>query len=152
MRLLFITSTRIGDAVLSTGLLKHLIERHPGARVTVAAGRLAAPLFEAVPGLERNLAIDKRPFKLHWLKLWRAAVTRRWDLVVDLRASAIGYLLPARRRVVIGRRAHERHRVEELAALLGLAEPPAPTVWLGPKHEAAAERLVPPGGPVLVVG
>ncbi|MFQ6018802.1 MAG: glycosyltransferase family 9 protein, partial [Kiloniellaceae bacterium] len=35
---------------------------------------------------------------------------------------------------------------------LGVADPPAPTVWLGPTHEAAAERLVPPGGPVLAVG
>ena len=69
MRLLFITATRVGDAVLSTGLLRHLLERHPGARVTVAAGLAAAPLFEAVPGLERLLAFDKRPFKAHWLGL-----------------------------------------------------------------------------------
>ncbi len=55
MRLLFITATRIGDAVLSTGLLGHLWERHPGAHVTIAAGRAAAPLFAAVPGLERVL-------------------------------------------------------------------------------------------------
>ncbi|MGH6953341.1 MAG: glycosyltransferase family 9 protein [Alphaproteobacteria bacterium] len=38
MRILFITSSRIGDAVLSTGLLAHLLERHPGARVTVVSG------------------------------------------------------------------------------------------------------------------
>ncbi|MFQ5773531.1 MAG: glycosyltransferase family 9 protein [Kiloniellaceae bacterium] len=152
MRLLYITATRVGDAVLSTGLLQHLIDRHPGLRVTVAAGRLAAPLFEAVPGLERTAAIDKRPLKLHWLDLWRTAVLHRWDLVVDLRASMIAYLLPARQRSVIGPRTHGCHRVEELAALLGLDPPPAPTVWLAPRHEAAAERLIPPGGPVLAMG
>jgi heptosyltransferase-3 len=32
MRILFITATLIGDAVLSTGLLAHLVERHPAAR------------------------------------------------------------------------------------------------------------------------
>ena len=41
--ILFITSTRIGDAVLSTGLLAYLIGRYPGAEFTVAAGPLAAP-------------------------------------------------------------------------------------------------------------
>ena len=152
MRLLFITATRIGDAVLSSGLLGHLLERHPGARVTIAAGRVAAPLFAAVPGLERVLIIDKRPFKGHWLELWTATAFRRWDLVVDLRASAIAYLVPARRRVTAGKRDDTRHRVEELAALLGLDPPPAPRVWLAPKHEAAAERLVPAGGPVLAIG
>src|SRR5260221_14359887 len=41
MRILFITATRIGDAVLSTGLLAHLVERHPAARFTIAAGPAA---------------------------------------------------------------------------------------------------------------
>ena len=152
MRLLFITATRIGDAVLSTGLLGHLLERHPGARVTIAAGRVTTSMFSAVPGLERVLTIDKRPFKRHWLDLWTATAFRRWDLVVDLRASAIAYLVPARRRVTAGRRDDTRHRVEELAALLHLDPPPAPRVWLAPEHEAAAERRVPAGGPVLAIG
>ncbi len=30
MNILFVTATRIGDAVLSTGLLSYLVERHPG--------------------------------------------------------------------------------------------------------------------------
>ncbi|HEX2151160.1 MAG TPA: glycosyltransferase family 9 protein, partial [Stellaceae bacterium] len=52
MNILFVTATRIGDAVLSTGLLSHLVERHPGARFTIAAGAPAAPLFATVPGLD----------------------------------------------------------------------------------------------------
>src|SRR5436309_616123 len=56
MHILFVTATRIGDAVLSTGLLSHVIERFPGARLTIAAGPVAAPLFEAVPGLAEVLA------------------------------------------------------------------------------------------------
>ena len=152
MRLLFITATRIGDAVLSTGLLGYLLERDPGVRVTVAVGRVSAPLFAAVPGLERILTIDKRPFKRHWLDLWAATAFGRWDLVVDLRASAIAYMVPARRRVIAGKRDNTCHRVEELAALLDLDPPPAPRVWLAPEHEAAATRLVPGGGPVLAIG
>ena len=42
MRILFITATRIGDAVLSTGLLDHLAERYPHARITLACGPAAA--------------------------------------------------------------------------------------------------------------
>src|SRR3546814_11020132 len=88
--------------MLSTGLLGRLIEEHPGIRVTVAVGRLSAPLFAAVPGLERIVVIDKQSWHRHWLRLWRRTAFSRWDLVVDLRGSAISYLVPARRRVEIG--------------------------------------------------
>lgn len=152
MRLLFITATRIGDAVLSSGLLAHLLKANPGARVTVAAGAPTAPLFSAVPGLERLLPIEKRSYGLHWLKLWSETVLWPWDLVVDLRASTIGYLLLTRARAVLHRRQSERHRVEELASALQLAEPPAPTVWLAPLHLAAARDLVRAGTPVLALG
>ena len=152
MRLLFITSTRIGDAALSTGLLGHLIAQNPGARVTVAAGRVSAPLFRAVPGLESVIPIDKRSFNRHWLDLWRRVAPRRWDLAVDLRASAIAYLLRTHRRLVIGPPDPARHRVVELGDLVGCDPPPAPRVWLGPEQEAAAARLLPGAGPVLAVG
>jgi heptosyltransferase-3 len=87
MHILFVTATRIGDAVLSTGLLSFLLERHPGARLTIAAGPAAAPLFEAVPGLERLIVVEKRRWSLHWSALFARTLGRRWDLVVDLSAG-----------------------------------------------------------------
>lgn len=153
MRLLFVTSTRIGDAVLSSGLLDCLITRHPGLRVTVAAGRVAAPLFEGVPGLERLIRIEKRRHGMHWLDLWRTVAGRRWDIVVDLRASALAYLLRAGRRHVMRPSRAPHHRIHDLANVLNLDHPPAPTLWTRPEHEAAAQRLV--GSdlrPILAVG
>ena len=41
------------DAVLTTGLLAHLAETYPHARITVACGPAAAPLFEAAPNVVR---------------------------------------------------------------------------------------------------
>ena len=74
MKILFITATRIGDAVLTTGLLDHLIKTYPDARVTVAAGPVAAPLFAATPGVERVLPMEKRRYGGHWLALWSEAI------------------------------------------------------------------------------
>lgn len=151
MRLLFITATRIGDAVLSTGLLDHLLEQHPGIRVTVAVGRVSAPLFAAVPGLERIVVIDKQSYNRHWLTLWRRSATKYWDIVVDLRGSALSYLIPAGRRMVIGKRRPGRHRVEELGDILKLSPPPAPHLWLADAVRARAAELLPDGPPVLAV-
>ncbi|HEY1301532.1 MAG TPA: glycosyltransferase family 9 protein [Stellaceae bacterium] len=152
MRILFVTATRIGDAVLSTGLLSYLTGRWPEARLTVAAGPLAAPLFEAAPGLERLLVVDKRHWSLHWLPLYAAVAGRRWDLAVDLRGSALLWLLRAGERRVMGKGDSREHRVRQLARLFGLDPPPAPVLWTLPRHERAAAALVPAGGPVLAIG
>jgi heptosyltransferase III len=151
-KILFVTATRIGDAVLSTGLLGHLVERYPGARFTIAAGPAAAPLFETVPGLDRLLVMEKRQYALHWARLYGAVAARRWDLVVDLRGSGLAYLLWARARTVAAKGDYAEHRVVQLARLLALDPPPAPRLWLEPHHLARAAALVPAGGPVLAIG
>jgi ADP-heptose:LPS heptosyltransferase len=154
-RLLFVTSTRIGDAVLSTGLLDHLITEMEGPRVTVACGPLAAPLFAGVPGLEEVISMPKRRRGGHWWDLWRRIAGTRWDTVVDLRRSALVYLLPfARRRRVLGRVPDDRHRVEAIASVVGLADhPPPPRLWTLPRHEARADLLFgADGDPVLAIG
>jgi len=153
MAVLFITSTRIGDAVLSTGVLDHILLQHPGARVTVACGPAAAPLFAAVPGLDRIIPMQKRRWSGHWLALWRATIGTRWDVVVDLRGSATSWLLRARERLALKPAAGLRHRVPHNADLFGLGDaPPSPKVWTLPSHRAAAALHIPPGGPVLAVG
>src|SRR5258708_2171002 len=152
MHILFVTATRIGDAVLSTGLLSHLIQRYPGVRLTIAAGPVAAPLFEAVPGLERIIVVRKRRWQTHWLALYEAVAIRRWDLVVDLRRSALAWLLRAGERRIFGKGHPSEHRVWQLARLFELDPPPGPHLWTAPRHERAADALVPPGGPILAIG
>ena len=149
MRILFIASNRIGDAVLCTGLLDHLIRRHPAARFTVACGPAAEGVFTRMPQLERLIVMEKRRFGLHWLPLWAAAVGQWWHLVVDVRASAIGWLVPARRRVAMRRR--PGHKTVQLAAILGLDPPPLPVAWTAPADRARAAALLPAGAPIIAL-
>ena len=151
MRILFVTANRVGDAVLSTGLLAELVRRHPGARITIACGPAAASLFEAAPGLERIIVMAKRPLARHWLGLWHATVGRAWDLVVDLRASALAWTLRARSRRVLRTSNAPEHRVVQLARVLSLAAPAAPEIWTTAVQRDEAARLL-PDGPVLAVG
>jgi lipopolysaccharide heptosyltransferase III len=152
MHILFVTATRIGDAVLSTGLLSYLIDRHPAARLTIAAGPAAAPLFEAVPRLERLVVIEKRRWSAHWLPFYAVVATRRWDLVVDLRGSALAWLLRTGERRVMGKGDAREHRVRQLGRLFGLDPPPNPRLWTAPHHERAAGELISAGAPVLAIG
>jgi ADP-heptose:LPS heptosyltransferase len=150
MRILFVTSNRIGDAVLSTGLLDHLIRAHPDARITVACGPVAEGVFARMPNRERTIVMEKRPYGRHWLPLWAASVGTVWDLVVDIRASALSWLVPTRRRAVMRKR--PGHKIEQLAAILRLSPPPLPVAWTSAEDRALAARLLGEGGPIVALG
>jgi ADP-heptose:LPS heptosyltransferase len=152
VRILFITSTRIGDAVLSTGVIDHLMRSHPDARFTIAVGRVAEGVFARMPALDRLIPIEKKRFGLHWLGLWAQVAFRRWDLVVDLRGSAIAWLLLARRRAVMRGGRRPGHRLLHIAATLGISPAPRPVAWFGPQDAARAAALLPPDGAVLALG
>ena len=152
MRILFITATRLGDAVLSTGLLDHLLRTHPQAKLTIACGPVAAGLFERLPGRERTIIVEKLRLDLHWLRLWLACAGTRWDLAVDLRGSAVTWLLPARRRAILRGGRRPGHRTGHIAGLMGLDPPPMPVVWTAPEDHARAASLLPEGRLLVGIG
>lgn len=151
--ILFITATRIGDAVLSSGLIAKLAEEIPNARFTIVAGPAAAPLFLDTPGLDEVIVFEKSKNGGHWLRLWRQVRRRRWGLVVDLRGSAINRFLSTRRRAVFRRSSGPVvHKVVEAARLLKLEDdPPAPHIFTAPETKAAALDLLHGQGPILAL-
>lgn len=165
VRILFISANRVGDAVISTGILNHLIRRHPRAWITVACGPVAEGVFARMPNRERTIVLRKRKYSLHWLDLLRQVMGRRWDLVVDLRGSATAYVLFARRRLVLrGGRQEVKPgetaatapkpvpRIQHLAKLLGVTPPPLPVAWFNAEDSALAAQLMPDDGPWIVLG
>lgn len=151
MKILFITSNRLGDAVLSTGLLSWLVTEYPAAEITIACGPYAAGLFRAVPNLTRLIILKKQTWNRHWISLWRACAGTKWDLIVDLRNSIVSRLLRAKRRAYGGQHSGQ-HKVIEHAKILNLAPPPAPHIWLDAAAEAEAAQLIPAGLAVLALG
>ena len=151
MRILFITSSRIGDAVISCGILERLRLEHPRARFTVACGVVAAGVFARMPGLEELIVFEKEGFDLHWLRLWPRLVKRVWNQVVDVRGSGISLFLAAGRRKILkgGRRPGRRY--EQLGAAMGLSPAPLPVAWTAPEDEAKAAALL-GDGPVIGLG
>jgi len=153
VRLLFITSNRLGDAVLSTSVLRYFVETRPELRITVACGPVAAPIFEAVPNLERIITMPKQKRGGHWWRLWKSVVTTWWDVIIDLRGSATAFVLPGRKRIVLSGNDDSIHRVEQLGRLIGVTPPLKPHIWVGPDNIAKANTLLPAAPhPVLAIG
>lgn len=152
MKILFITATRIGDAVLSTGLLNYLIRKYPQARFTVACGPDAAPLFSEMPQMERLIPMPKERWSMHWVRLWWACIGTHWDMVVDIRKSVVAYLLSSGERYTLSNSREPVHRVRMIADLMNLPEPPMPHIWIGERHRLEAAQLLSGPVPTLAVG
>ncbi len=151
MRILFITSSRIGDAVISCGILEQLRLAHPHARFTVACGAVAEGVFTRLPGLERLIVFEKEQFDLHWLRLWTKLIPHLWDLVVDVRGSGIAlFLLTKKRHMLRGGRRPGR-RYAQLGAGMGFNPAPLPVTWVAAADEAKAAALL-PDGPIIGLG
>lgn len=150
--ILFITASRIGDAVLSSGLIRALTDEIEGARFTIAASALTAPLFAEVPGLARTIIIEKRPLGGHWFDLWNEVRRQRWGLVLDQRGSGLARFLNARRRATHKSGGATAHKVVEAARLLKLEDdPPSPYLYTRPEIEARAAELTGGEGPILAI-
>jgi len=154
-KILFITSTRIGDVVLSSGIVHALLERSPGSRLTIAGGEKPIRLFRDTPGLEALIPLIKRKRGGHWIDLWRRTRGTRWDEIVDLRGSVVSRTLRARRRSILERRGKGRasvHKVLEAARVVGMQDqPPAPFFSASERSQARADEFLDVGGPLLAV-
>lgn len=157
MRALFISSTRLGDAILTSGVLAWVLRRAPDMRVTVACGPVATALYEAVPGVERVIAMRKGPWQAQWRMLWRETMGTRWDLVVDLRGSLFAWTVRASERRVFrtpwgGGRNGSGHRVDQIRSGLRLDGDVEPRLWIGEADSWRAAGILGEGrDPILAV-
>lgn len=153
MNILFITSTRLGDAILSTGLLQHLFETQPEAKVVVACGPLPQSIFEGFPNVVRIIPMKKEKNHGHWVKLVKETYGIKWDQIIDLRNSAVSRLLRGKQKFIFGGYIDKTaHKVEQNAAVMKLATPPAPTLHFTATQEAFADALMPRDKTIIGVG
>lgn len=143
-RILVISLTNIGDAILTTPVLDTLHRRWPRAPITLLVGPRAVPLFERDPRVAQVVAYDKTASLGARLTLWARLWATRFDLVVNLRHG--------------WRPAPAGHRIQahlDVVRRMGLVvDGAAPKIFVGPEDEAAAASWLadqPPGLPLVAV-
>lgn len=142
-RVLFISANRIGDCVISSGIIREILRQVPDARITLVHGRPASPLFRAAPGIEHIILFDKKPLGLHWFDIWRKTVGVRWTMVVDIRGSGLAWLLRAGRRRVYHRGLERGDpKVALVGRLIEAPAPPEPEIFLDDKARADADKVL----------
>jgi ADP-heptose:LPS heptosyltransferase len=77
----------------------------------------------------------------------------RWDIVVDLRNSAVSRLILGKKRYIFGSRIDKQaHKVEQAAAVMKLSPPPAPKLYFTKAQNDFAARLTAPNDGSMILG
>ena len=151
MKILFITSGSIGDAVISTGIIGYLMDKYPNADFTVAGGEAAVTIFSAAPKVEKIIIIKKQKYHKHWLNLWKEVRKTRWDIVVDLRGSLLSFLLFTKKRYIFYKPDKNKSKAWQLSDLLGLDFLPPTRLWASAEHQKQAIDLLPVDKKIIVI-
>lgn len=151
MKILFITSTNLGDGILTTGALDHLHKTYPDAEITVACGSLLETIFKPFPGVVRVISLKKEPYAGHWRKLMAQTFGQKWDIVADMRNSLVSRLLRSRKRYIWSQQDKTRHKVIQAGEVIGITPPPPPKIYLDDASQNMACGLIPDGAPVLAL-
>ncbi len=152
MRILFITSSRIGDAILSTGILNYLIKKSPASQVTIACGHDAGQVFKAIPNIKKLILIKKRRYSMHWLSLWLNVFPTSWDIIIDLRSSAISFLLFGKEKKIFKKNITNVNKVVSLSMFYGLESPSSPKIFINKINILNSEKLIPSEKKVIAIG
>jgi len=122
-KVLLITLSNIGDAIMTTPVMEALHAKYPRAQMDIVTDRRSIELFEHCPYRDKLFLRDKQQGWRGTLALLRQLRHARYDLVVDLRTDGLAWLLRARRRLARwGRNRTDRHAVEQHMAVIARRE------------------------------
>tara|TARA_B100000787_G_C16178487_1_gene290389 strand:+ start:791 stop:1705 length:915 start_codon:yes stop_codon:yes gene_type:complete len=100
MNLLFISSNRLGDAIINIQVLNKFIRENPNIKVTIVSGALPMPLYEDYLNISSRVSFIKQNFNAHWIKLYLNLKKNKYDHIIDFRSSLISYFLNTKSRKI----------------------------------------------------
>jgi len=122
-QILVVSLSNIGDVVLTTPVAASLRVSFPDSEITMVVGPKAQGLLQENSVIDRLVIYNKREKLEGKLKFIKALRKRKYDLVVDLRNTAIPFLVSARKRSPLFRgyrKVNMRERHLEVLAMTGI--------------------------------
>lgn len=147
-RILFITLSNIGDAILTTPTLEALHLQYPDAVIDIVCDPRSAIIFKNCPYRGELFLKHKKAGWRGTFTLIRQLRQRHYDIAVDLRSDGLLWLLRTKQRafklansVSMHLHSAEKHfaAVKKLVAVTPM---PAPKVWLSDEERATASEML----------
>ena len=115
-RILIISSNRLGDSILSSGLNEYYKNLYKDSYLTFVCGETPRDLFRHCEYVDEVIVLKKKKYSLHWFTLWKKVFFRKWMHIVDLRGTLISFfLLGVNKKIFKKNKTETLHKVEEVS-------------------------------------
>lgn len=120
-KILIISSNRLGDAILSSGINQYYKKLYKNSKITLACGEIPAEVFKNCQNIYRVFPLKKKKYSIHWFFLWVKVVLTFWDFVIDLRGTGISYFLLTKNRKIFTKKINDKkvHKIINYSNLIG---------------------------------
>ncbi|MBP9865642.1 MAG: lipopolysaccharide heptosyltransferase II [Candidatus Omnitrophica bacterium] len=128
-RILWVTLSNLGDVIMTTPVLRTLAGRFPNAEITAVVSPRASGILKNSRMIKRLVIYDKKIGLIRQRPFLKELRRERYDLVVDLRNTAIPWLVCSKRRSPLWRPLKSRSmraRHLEVLSLMGLRSEAVP--------------------------
>ena len=145
-RILFISLSNIGDAVMTTPVLKALHECYPEAVIDIVGDQRSSEIFKNCPFRGEIYHKQKKRFLRGLPGLVKELWFQSYDVIVDIRTDGLAYLLSAGKRYTkINRSATGPHAVQQHMGIISeiyQGAPPQCHIWTGNAESKFAEEAL----------
>lgn len=156
-RILVITLSNIGDAIMTTPVLAALHAQYPEACIDLVSDVRSSALFESCPYIGHIFVRDKKSGWIGYLQLIAELRKTCYDVIVDLRTDFLIYCLKAKRKFKKHANASSLHMHsvnKHMAAIHGLIDSSAPSteLWASEQDQQVVAARFPISGRLLAIG
>lgn len=145
-KILFISLSNIGDAIMITPVLQALHEIYPEAVIDIVGDKRSSEVFKYCPFRGEIFHKQKNKFLRGAPSLIKSLWFRSYELVVDIRTDGLAYLLPAKKRFTKrNRRVSKLHAVEQHLSIISKiyqGQAPQCYVWISDAEIFFAKEIL----------
>jgi heptosyltransferase III len=146
-RILFITLSNIGDAIMTTPVIQSLHNIYPDKKIDIVVDQRSKDIFSCCPFRGEIFIKDKKLFLRGAIQLVRKLRNRDYDLIVDLRTDGLSFFLRGRKKLtkvqgtIPGQHAVEQH-MKVIQPVYNYKPIPDYRIWVDEADKQFAELIL----------
>lgn len=125
--ILVVTLSNFGDVIMTTPVIMALARKYPQAKMTVVVGPRARSVLQRSSDIHKIVIYDKKASLLEKWKFIKALRSVAYDRVVDLRNTAIPFLVSCGKRTPLFRKFTKTNMRDRHLEMLAKVEPDIPS-------------------------
>ena len=146
-KILFITLSNIGDAILTTPTLEAINLKYPNARIDIVGDKQSICIFKYFPYVENLFIKNKDHGFIGLIALLKKLRLTDYDLAIDLRSDALLYFIKSKIKVhkLPSKKSIHLHSAEKHYHCLGAIvsnKIPDTKIWISKKEISLAKKRI----------